>query len=64
MWAEATSTDLLPEATARAEALGRPVLLSVTRRVAAHDPLAAFAAASDERALWLRPSTGESLVTK
>jgi isochorismate synthase len=53
---------LLDEAAARAHRLGRPVLVSSTRRVAPRDPLAVFATGVDQRGLWLRPGTGESLV--
>jgi isochorismate synthase len=54
---------LLREGAARAQRLGHPILVSLTRRVAARDPLTIFAeAAGGERALWFRPATGESIV--
>jgi isochorismate synthase len=55
---------LLREAAHRAERLGKPVLASWTRPSAVHDALGFFAQADQtaDRALWLRPSTGEALV--
>ena len=54
---------LVAEATRRAERLRRPVVVSLTSRVRPRDPLSAFAAAAEaDRALWLRPEAGESLV--
>ncbi|HEV7662212.1 MAG TPA: isochorismate synthase [Chloroflexota bacterium] len=52
------------EAFARAQRLGRPVLASWTRPIPQSDAIGFFAQAdaSDERALWLRPSSGEALV--
>jgi isochorismate synthase len=53
----------LDEARARAARLGRPILVSSTRSVAPFDPLALFdQARANDRALWLRPSSGEALV--
>ena len=51
-------------AGARAHDLQRPVLASTTRLVRAPDPISAFtqAALVQDRALWMRPSTGEALV--
>ena len=53
---------LLREGARRARRLGRPILVSWTRRAAPRDPLDAFAAGGPDRALWLRPESGESLV--
>jgi hypothetical protein len=64
MATEVASRPLLAEATERARRLGRPVLVSQTRRVPLCDALAMFASAEPgERGLWLRPASGESLVS-
>ena len=51
-------------AAARARRLGRPVLASTSRPVGPTDVLAVYAAAAGrtERAVWLRPDSGEALL--
>ena len=55
---------LVREATRRAERLGKAVLASWTRPAPMQDGLSFFAQADTtaDRALWLRPATGEALV--
>ncbi|MCA1644035.1 MAG: isochorismate synthase [Chloroflexi bacterium] len=55
---------ILREAARRAARLGQPVLASWTRPTTTRDPIGFFAQAAHrvDRALWLRPETGEALV--
>jgi isochorismate synthase len=55
---------LLREAAQRAERSGKPVLVSWTRPAPMQDAIGLFAQAdrTADRALWLRPATGEALV--
>ena len=59
-----TAAPQVREAAQRAERLGKPVLASWTRPVPMLDALGFFAQADQtaDRALWLRPATGEALV--
>jgi isochorismate synthase len=58
------SEPILREAKGRAQRLDKPVLASWTRPVPLRDAIGFFAQADQtaDRALWLRPSTGEALV--
>jgi menaquinone-specific isochorismate synthase len=65
MLAESEQLSRLHEAAAeRAARLGRPILASTTLPSPWRDPIAFFTCASNsrDRALWLRPESGEALV--
>ncbi len=65
MFADRSAAEpLARHASACAERLGRPVLMSRTRSSSTRDAIAFFAqaAGATDRVLWLRPATGEALV--
>jgi isochorismate synthase len=56
-------SELAREAARRARCLGRPVLASWTQPCSVHDAISFFGqATTQDRALWLRPASGEALV--